>query len=459
MNRAAYTTRAVDFGALRALNFSPEAERLRSRRAPMLGEFLSLTGRNYGKIFVRVDCDEAVGEGLITQSDMFAAEPVARFIRGDAIQGLEDHRIHRGQILIAGAGQMGETDLFGRSILVDKRLDGLIIGPHALRLSAMPGQEARYLYAYAMLLSPLGLRLVRSCAYGTSVPSIRADLLFRLPIPTADDETTDRVINLISLATECRERFSVELRAARRVVEGLPEMRAVAEMCRLRVRRCVSWGGPLPTMTAWTFASAGEALDVLRSRWKTKIADIVEPDGVFRGGRYTRVKCQAPYGVEFLAQRDIFTTRQVPQRILRPPVSDRLLYAPPHAIAAGGKGTLGEGEIFGRCVMVGSDLAEYALTEDILRIVPLEEVAPLAYAYLSTQVGFRLLRSTASGTKLLTCREDLVTQLPFPEPGSKDTALIRRHVEAGVAARSSAIMAEQEAIRIIEEEVLPRWLT
>jgi hypothetical protein len=80
------------------------------------------------------------------------------------------------------------------------------------------------------------------------------------------------------------------------------------------------------------------------------------------------------------------------------------------------------------------------------------------FAYLSTLVGMRLLRSAAVGTKLLSLRPDLLLKLPIPEVESGRRAGIARALEAAVDAQAAAEHGEAEAIRLIEEEVLPQWL-
>jgi hypothetical protein len=78
--------------ALRALNYTPEIERLRSRHASdavTLGSLISDLGPAYGSVFVRLDCDRAHGIELITQSDMFAAEPRGRIIRRDSMASVD----------------------------------------------------------------------------------------------------------------------------------------------------------------------------------------------------------------------------------------------------------------------------------------------------------------------------------------------------------------------------------
>ncbi|MEO7033748.1 MAG: hypothetical protein ABI548_07690 [Polyangiaceae bacterium] len=123
-----------------------------------------------------------------------------------------------------------------------------------------------------------------------------------------------------------------------------------------------------------------------------------------------------------------------------------------------GVGQVGPGMLFGR-----PELAEFfpphaAITEVILRIVPRSEQRAALYAFLSTHVGQALVRSTAFGTSIPGIRQDLLLDLPIPSVSKRDTAAIETSLALATSARVSASAAEAEAIRIIEDEVLPAWL-
>jgi len=239
MVRSAYLTKSVSAATVRALNYTPEVEAFRKqgetyRSGVCLGDLICGMAESYGKVFIRYDCAPGCGEELLTQSDMFAAETEGRIIRGEAIPRLEDHRLYRWQILIAGAGTLGETELYGRSIIVDERLAGKIIGPHAIRLTfPEPGSDIS-LFVYAFLCSPTGIRLVRSTSFGTKILSLREDLLGSLPIPVPDDATLKKVADLIRTTVTERERYLREVQMARGCLEALPEMQEAIAMCQER---------------------------------------------------------------------------------------------------------------------------------------------------------------------------------------------------------------------------------
>ncbi len=461
MSRAAFAVAKPAADALRAINYSPFAERFRqhaSRKVPRLRELVRSSGGSFGAVFTRIDCDVASGVELMSQVDVFAAEPACRVIRRDSMPRPERHLVHRGQVLVAAAGQMGESTLFGRCMLADARSAGKYLGPDVLALS-FHDEESDAKYAYAFLASRPGLQLIRSAAYGTSIPRVRQDLLLNLPIPDADASTREKIVALIGTAMTRREQFASELLAARAPIEALPAMQRAHAACAVRRVRVGLQAPPLRTLGAWNYVSTGAALPLLQDAWNTRLGDVVPANGIFNGLRFARIECEAPHGIELLSQRDVFLLRPVPQRVAHPGFSDRVLFAPEHSLLVGGAGTLGEGEIFGRAVYVSQEMTRYAVTQHMLRIQPSQEHAPLAYAFFSTLVGRRLLRSTAVGTKILSMRPDLLRALPFPEVDSATAGRVAAHLHEAMRARDAAERAEAEAIRLVETEVIPAWLS
>lgn len=463
MNRAAFVIEHPQPTALRPLNYTPEIERMRrssgSRKGIPLGTLLESIGAGYGKVFTRIDCLPPHGVELVSQADMFAAEPEGRRIREDCIPVANDHRIERGQVLIAGAGTLGETELYGRAILADNRLRGKYVGPHAMVLNFVDPLGDQALFAYAFLLTRLGVRAVRSASYGTKILGLRTSILRNLPIPSGDSEVHAAVSTLIRQSLRSRETFAHELAAARAPLERMPVFQDALAACETRRARVDTISAPFHTLNAWNYVSTGEALPLLRRGWGGRLGDVLPADGVFRGLRFPRIACSPPFGIDLMSQRDVFLTRAIPQRVVHPGFDDRWLFAKEGTILVGGAGTLGEGEIFGRAVYVSKDMGRFAVTEDMLRLEIKPENAQVVYAFLSTTLGRRLLRSTAFGTKLLRLRPDLVRALPIPDVDSTVSADITGHLNTAMQARDEANRAEAEAVRLVETEVIPAWLS
>lgn len=460
--RQAFVVEEPRHAALRALNYEPAVERLRrprrGRTSTRLRDLVSDLGSGYATVFARLDCDRAHGVELLSQSDMFGAEPEGRVIRVDSMQRPERHLVKKWHVLIAGAGTLAPTELYGRAIIADERLVGKYVGQDTLRIEFADPEGDEALFAYAYLASPTGLRALRSTSYGTKILRIRRDVLAELPVPHVDDKTRARVAHLVRRTVEMRETYLRELRAARSVVESLPEMIEAKLMCAERKARSVAWSGRMPTLGAWNFASPGGALAFLERKWSGRLGDVLADKGLFYGVRSARISCEAPYGIDFVSQRNAFLIRPTSRRVLLPGVPNEMVLVPEGAIVVAARGTLGEGELFGRPALVAGVLTRLGLTEDLLRLVPKPEGSALTYAFLSTLVGLRLVRSTAVGTKILNLRFDLLRALPFPSLSSPLQRQVDAHVRSAREARASAEDAESEAIRIIEEEVMPAWL-
>lgn len=451
----------VSGSTLRALNYSPAVERIRLRGARSARQLRTLVkefGPAYGSVFTRLDCHPDYGVELITQGDMFTAEPAGRVIRLDSMPYPERHRVTRNQVLISGAGTLGDNELYGRSILADGRLVGKYVGPDSMSLWFEDPNNDLSLFTYAWLASPTGVQAIRSTSYGTKILRLRNDLLSSLPIPNASTSIVRRVASLVRLCSERREAFLREMRLARKVIEKAPEMQEAHAMCGHRQRRSIVTSGPFESLCAWNAASTGGALQYLRAKWGTTLGDIVEEGGIFNGPRFARIDCSEPHGIDFLSQRDVFMIRPVGRRIALPDVARRLLFVPRDALLVGSHGQMNEGSIFGRVELASFAACRSGVTQDILRVLTRDGYREVAYAFLSTPVGQSLLKSTAVGTSIPSMRVDLLKQLPFPSPAAAPLKEIRRHVSQAEAARIEADQAEAEAIRIIKVEVLPEWL-
>lgn len=153
---------------------------------------------------------------------MFAAEPQGRVIRADSMKHPDRHKVQRWQVLIAGAGTLAETELYGRAIIADDRLTGKYVGQDTLIVEFPEPDADISLYTYAYLASPTGFRALRSASYGTKILRIRRDIFADLPVPLPDDATRRRVashvrtcLRELQAADQLLARLDVKLSSSR----------------------------------------------------------------------------------------------------------------------------------------------------------------------------------------------------------------------------------------------------
>jgi hypothetical protein len=445
-------------GALRALNYSPAVERIRragSSSARPLHEIVKTFGPGWRRAFARIPCSAGHGVEFLSQGDIFAAEPSGRQIRIDSMSEPARYKIEVGQVLLAGTGTLGENELYGRAMLADGRLAGKYLTEDAMALVfEEPGSDFA-LFAYAWLASPTGLQILRSTSYGTKLLRFRRDLLQTLPVPEAGHSIVGTVSDLIRKVIHGRELYLAKTNAAKAVVERHFTPAEIAEAANERARVVSVWTGALPTLRAWNFGSAGSILSGGKVRWGTTLRDWLEPGGLFMGARVARIPCTNPFGVDLLSQRDVCLIRPAPRRIKQ---TDPSLLVKPNWLLLASRGQMTEGALFGSVERARHMPDGAAISGDVMRLVPTSGLEAALYAFLSTNCGRRLLQSTAYGTSIPAMREDLLLDLPAPPPEGAWVNEVSHLVEQATKARNNAAAAEAEAIRIIEEEVLPQWL-
>jgi hypothetical protein len=462
MMRSAFAVANIKPTALRSLNYSPIVEAFRERAKSKMGgwrlaEMVSPDSLVYGDMLKAVDCTREFGVEFLSQSDMFAAEPCGRMIRRDLLKD-SNRLLRKWQVLIAGAGTLGESELYGRCVLADGRLEGRYACSDAIVFTFDRPNSSESLYTYAFLGTRVGIRCLRSTSYGTKILRFRPDLLAALPIPRAPEHLVEHIAVLIRSSVENREKYATEMRKARQVIEDVRGYREALGMCHERVARSLIWSGDLSTMGAWNYASTGGALSYLQREWSTRLADVIEPEGLFNGLRFARIPCRAPFGLDLLSQRDVFLMNPVTRRIKHPGFSDNMLFVPEYAILVGSHGQLNEGSLFGKAEAAAVIGHDRAITQDILRVLPVPEHSESLLAFLASRLGLLLLRSTAVGTSVPTMHLGLLRQLPIPSLDTNAATDVKGHIRAAIDARRISSTSELEAVRIIEEEVLPEWL-
>jgi len=338
---SAFTVQTPEVATIRALNYSPILKRFRKRRGKdtiRLGDVLASTVTGYGTVFARVDCDPSFGVELLSQTDAFASEPAGRVIRVDSMTRPERHRVKLWQILIAGVGTLAETELYGRAVIAESRLAGKHLSQDVLALTATEPGSVESLYLYAFLCTPTGVSLMRSTSYGTKMLRLRRSTVSEICVPDASPTLKERVAKLVRTAAEQRGQYLHEIREARRIIEALPEAEEALSQCQDRKARCSIASGPFTTIAARNHAALGTARVLLAKLWKSRLADLLEQDGIYNGPRFARTPCTKPYGIDFLDQRDVFAIRPVSRRIVEPRISKRQLYVPSHALIVASHG-------------------------------------------------------------------------------------------------------------------------
>ncbi|NUQ97294.1 MAG: restriction endonuclease subunit S [Streptomyces sp.] len=194
--------------SLRALNFQPRAraivKRLGERECVSLGEVCEGGQLSRGVRFQRVDSEpgDTYSYRLVGQRQAFWLRPEGRWISKAFTpdEVLADDET----LLVAARGTLGESEVYGRSILVTGEWSNLAYSEDFLRIRA-GASEYPGAYLFALFRSEALFRLLRACSTGGKQQDIHLDLCRTIPVPVLTQPDRDRIAATVRTAYKKRD--------------------------------------------------------------------------------------------------------------------------------------------------------------------------------------------------------------------------------------------------------------
>lgn len=183
------------------------------------------------------------------------------------------------------------------------------------------------------------------------------------------------------------------------------------------------------------------------------LIDCLDDAKFFSTGSFPRLELNTPKSIRLINQTDIFNSKIKGKNIARKKVrTDNLVTYGEVLIAA--VGTLGENETFGCVRFADEELNGQLVSGEFIRMKTINDV-PSGYLFiwLSSEYGFRLIRSTQTGTKLCRPIQKLLGQLPVPILSEDIMNKIDCLVKKAHTLRWESTVLEREAITLIEKEI------
>lgn len=399
----------------------------------------------FKRIFVD---DPEHGAPYLTGGSIMQADPLAgaKLLSYRFTQNMDELALRERMILVTCSGTIGNA------VYVNANFEGAVGSPDLLRIVADP-EKIPPGYLYAFLSSPLGRALIEQKTYGAVVPHIEAHHVTDLPIPRLNPLTEERIQQSIEQAAALRVEANILL------AEAQGRLLELSKMPRLTNKQALTkgcWCFTVPhnhygkfTFTAWTYNPITQAVTTrILERQHARLGELVKPDGITRGNRFSRLEADPVVGVMLLSQAHVFQERPQGRWISKRSVIDYSDYiVPDGGILVAAQGTMGDNELFGHCQFSHRNFENCMITEHILRVIPdRNRVNPgYLFAFLSSEYGFNLFRSTACGTKLLGFIPGLVEQIPIPMVVRKIQDEIGAMVYRAYDNRADALLLEDEA--------------
>jgi type I restriction enzyme S subunit len=373
----------------------------------------------------------------------------ARDARSEKLAHLE---VKPGMTLISCSGTVGRT------CYVRPDMTGFWSSQDALKVVAnnteiLPG------YLFTFLNSRFGIPMVTSQASGSMIQHLEPVHIAGLPVPRFGAAVEEEIHGHVQAAADLRAKFQAGVTAATRDLfesAGLPELIDFQWHREPRATGFEVTGIGPASLRAMNYDQRARRLaNVIASVPHRTLGEICEGGELSRGNRFARIPAEPGHGFLLVGQEQLFWTRPEGRWISVKPDDVDALKAQDESIMVACRGLLTEGALIGRAAFVAGNWLGYVYTEDLLRIRSGTPDFPNAYlfAFMRSEISFRMLRSLVSGTGPQDINAVLRREVPVPECTQTDRERIAEAVRQAYRRRDEADELEDRAQELLEAAV------
>lgn len=406
-----------------------------------------------GPVFSRIWVDDLrygvpfIGSSNISNADLSTLPLLKRsYAQSKKLAHLE---LAVGETLITCSGTIG------RMAYVRPDMAGIWSSQHIMKVVPDP-KHIPPGYLYAFLSSRYGVPLVVSGTYGAIIQHIEPEHIASLPVPRFDHVVEDAIAAKVDAAARARAQ-SVELlgEAANHLHKklGLKQPTPVASLPKPDVAVVLSEHfrdrGDAYYYGAKNVESRNAFDGVATNRQLGEVAEVFIP-GIFK-----RLYAADPqFGSPYITGGDVFELAPTSDKYLMKRVAaEYRLLLRKGMIVVQEAGQLGG--LIGRSVMVGSYLDGFSCSNNMIRIVPEDDIdGGYLFTLLSSEHGVRLLSREAAGSSIPHTDEKRVKRIPVPWPSRAEREEIGAPAIRARELRDQACVWEREARDMLEASVL-----
>lgn len=408
-------------------------------------------GPQFRRIYV---ADKEHGVPFVGSADMLEADltnlPLLR--RKDAESSkLSYLRLTPGMSLISCSGTVGKV------AYVRPDMAGFWSSQDSIKVVADPS-KILHGYLQAFLRSRYGVPFLTTAKYGTGIRHLEPVNIDEMLVPRFGAAIEQEIHDYIEEAALLRAEFQAGVvRATQDLFEsaGIPELVDYRWHAEERETGFAISGPSATSLRALNYSPrAAQLVEKLKMVSVSTLGEICRNGQLGRGLRFKRIESDEDHGYKLIGQRQAFWLRPQGRWVSRRDTPSEVL-ATDETVLIASQGTLGENEVFCRCILATGNWLDYAYSEHFLRVVSGDFEYPGAYifAFLRSEVAFRILRSLAAGGKQQDIHEGLRSGIPIPACTPADRLRIAETVRAAYRARDRADEAEDKALALLDAAV------
>lgn len=365
-------------------------------------------------------------------------------------------RVSKGQILMTCSGTIGKVSY------VSDTLDNKVFSHDLLRIDCKNIVDQGYIYAY--LKSKIGNKILLTNSYGAVITHIESEHLATVPIPDAPNEIKERIHGLIVDSYKLRDESNALIDQATNLLIDELKLPPVKEFDTDYYKKDASvntFSVKLSHMSGRADASYHVPIvDAIIEHLNeyaaevTTIGDKRISKDIILPGRFKRIYVEEGYGRVFIGGKQLGELDPANKKYLSlKHHGDRIakqleLHENMTLITCSGT--------IGKVTLVGKQWENWTANQHIIRVVPTnEDIAGYLNIFLSSDYGQPLITRFTYGSVVDEIDDNHVSQIVIPLLKNQD--IQKRINDLALDAnekRYEAYLLEQEALKIMDEEVI-----
>jgi type I restriction enzyme S subunit len=406
--------------------------------------------------FKRIYNDSLHGVPFFLPSQMTDIYPKPdKYISALTKCSIEELRLKKGDILLTRSGTVGNVTL------VSKTLEGVVFSDDVIRITAKNETDIGFLYTF--LKSPTGNTILQTNKYGSVITHIEPEHLDDIPVPNPPNDIKKRINDLIIRSFKLRDVSNdlidkaVSLFVAELQLPPVHEFKTIrfdktsevdnytVKLSNLSERLDGSYH--MPIVNAITDHLKKFAAELITEGDDRVSKEIILP------GRFKRIYVEEGQGQIFFSGRSITELDPSDKKYLSFAKHNKMirdqLTIKNNMILITCSGTIG------KVALVPKHWDNWAMTHDIIRIIPDLALAGYLYIWLQTEYANKLIQAMSYGS--VVPHIEMVHIKKIPVPMLKDELIQKEINHLALEAnkmRYEAYILEYKAMNIINDEVI-----
>ncbi len=422
----------------------------------LLGDGGIIDTAYYPGRFKRIYCDRGNGVPFYLPSQMTDIYPKAdKYISKLTKCNIDELKLKEKTLLLTRSGTIGSISLVSKTIL------GTVFSDDVIRVTFKNDYDLGYAYTY--LKSKVGNTILQTNGYGSVITHLEPAHLSETPIPNAPDAIKSKINDLIIQSYALRDESNALIDQAQALLVkelSLPPISEIKIDTLDKSKSVQTFNVKLSEMAGRADASyhvpiVDAIVDILKKNAAevTTVGDERISSDIILPGRFKRVYVEEGYGVTFFSGKNISELDPSDKRYLSFAQHDKKikdeLTIKQNMILVTCSGTIGN------TVLVPNHWDNWAMTHDIIRLVPTSDLYGYLYIWLQSEYCNAIIQSYAYGSVVQHIEKEHIKSCPVPILKNQDVQKqINDLALQANEKRYQAYLLEQKALKVLDEEVI-----